>query len=111
MQDHQDQIKPDIPEHSGAMLAELKEGVELDLFVGAFSGSAFVVHGLPFIAAPGRRSVETNVIRHGDGAGPAEFGIGAGIIAGTLSVAVKRAAELGVLAVKVIAIGLHFETC
>lgn len=92
------------------MLAELKEGVELDLHVGAFSGSALIVHGLPFIAAPGRRSVETNVIRHGDGAGPAEFGIGAGIIAGTLSIAVKRAAELGVLAVKVIAIGLHFET-
>ena len=75
MQDHQDQVKPDIPEHSGAMLAELKEGVELDLLVGAFSGSALVVHGLPFIAAPGRRSVETNAIRHGDGAGPAEFDI------------------------------------
>ena len=110
MQKHQDQIKPDIPEHSGAMLAELKEGIELDSFVGPFSGSALVVHGLPFIAAPWGRSVETNVIRHGDGAGSAEFGIGAGIIAGTLSIVVKRAAELGVLAAKIIAIGLHFET-
>ena len=55
MQKHQDQIKPDIPEHSGAMHAEFKEGIELDLFVGPFSGSALVVHGLPSIAAPGRR--------------------------------------------------------
>ena len=92
------------------MLAELKEGIELDQFVGPFSGNALVVHGLPFVAAPGGISVETNVIRPGNGAGPAEFGIGAGIIAGTLSIVVKRAAELGVLAVKVIAIGLHFET-
>ena len=53
MQKHQDQIKPDIPEHSGAMLAELKEGIELDSFVGPFSGSALVVHGFPFIAVPG----------------------------------------------------------
>ena len=92
------------------MLAEFKKGVEFDLFVGPFSGSALVVHGLSFVAAPGRRSVETNVVRHWDGAGSAEFGIGAGIIAGTLSIVVKRAAELGVLAAKIIAIGLHFET-
>lgn len=92
------------------MLAEFKEGVEFDLFVGPFSGSALVVHGFPFIAVPGGRSVETNVIRHGDGAGPAELGIGAGIIAGTLTIVVKRAAELGVQAAKIITIGLHFET-
>jgi hypothetical protein len=58
----------------------------------------------------GGESAETNVIRHGDGAGPAEFGIGAGIIAGTLSAVVKRAAEPGVLAAKIITVGLHFET-
>ena len=92
------------------MLAELKKGIELDSFVGPFSGNALVIHGLPFVAVLGRRSVETNVVRHWDGAGPAEFGIGAGIIAGTLSIVVKRAAELGVLAANIIAIGLHFET-
>ena len=110
MQKHQDQIKPDIPEHSGAMHAEFKEGIELDLFVGPFRGSALVVHGLPCIAAAWGSSVETNVIRPEDGAGPAEFGIGAGIIAGTLSIVVKRVAELGVLAAKIITVGLHFET-
>jgi hypothetical protein len=44
------------------MLAEFKKGVEFDLFVGPFSGSALVVHGFPFIAVPGGRSVETNVM-------------------------------------------------
>jgi hypothetical protein len=58
----------------------------------------------------GGESAETNAIRYGDAAGPAEFGIGAGIISGTLSAIVKRAAEPGVLAAKIIAVGLHFET-
>ena len=88
MQKHQDQIKPDIPEHSGTMLAELKERVEFDAFVGTFSGSTLVVHGLPFIAVAGRGGVETNVKGPGDGAGSAVFSGRARILTGTLSIIV-----------------------
>lgn len=110
MQKHQDQIKPDIPEHRRAVIAKLKERVELDAFVGTFSGSTLVVHGLPFIAVAGRGGIETNVIGHGDGAGSAIFSGRARILTGTLSIVVQRTAKLGVLAAKVIAVGLHFET-
>ena len=110
MQKHQDQIKPDIPEHRRAVVAKFKERVELDAFVGTFSGSTFVVHGLPLITVAWRGGIETNVIGHGDGAGSTVFSSRARILTGTLSIVVQRTAKLGVLAAKVIAVGLHFET-
>ena len=88
MQEHQDEIKPDIPEHSGAMRTELKERVEFDAFVRTFSGSTLVVHGLPFVAVAWWGGVETNVKRHGNGAGSAVFCGRARILAGTLSIIV-----------------------
>lgn len=88
MQEHQDEIKPDIPEHSGAMRTELKERVEFDAFVRTFSGNTLVVHGLPFVAVAWREGVETNVKRHGNGAGSAVFCGRVRILAGTLSIIV-----------------------
>ena len=91
------------------MLAKFEEGVEFDLLVGTFRGSALVVHGFPFSAVPRWRGVEANVTVHRDGTGSAEFSVGAWVIAGANTVAVQRATKLGILAVKVIAVGFHFE--
>ena len=109
MQEHQYQIETDVPKLGRVMVGEFEEGIELDAFVGTFRGSTHVIHGFPNRAATRGRSIEANVGIHRDRTGSAKFGIGARIAAGANAIIVQRTAKFGILATKVIAVGLHFE--
>ena len=54
VQEHQDQIKSDIPKLCRMMPAQLQGRIQLDLLVAALSRSPFVIHGMPFITGTRR---------------------------------------------------------
>ena len=107
MDQHDDQVKTNIPELGGMVLSSLKKKIQLDPLVTAFGGSALVVHQMPLIAFPRRRSVKTDVSLHGDGTGSAILGGRTRGFTAAGTIVVQRAAELGVLPLEIIAIGFH----
>ena len=109
MLEHQNQIEANVPKFSGTVLAEFQERIHLNPLVTTFRGCAFVVHGLPLIASPRRRSIETDVGFHRNGTGSAELGIGTGMFTGADSAIIQRAAEFGIQTVQIVAVRLHFK--
>ena len=89
--------------------AGFQEIIQFNALIAAFRRSPFVIHEMPFVAVPRWRSIETNVGRHGNGAGSAELSGRARGRAGTDAVVIQRAAELGVLTLKIIAVGFHLQ--
>ena len=59
--EHDNEIKPDVPEHRRMMPADLKHRVKLDAFIAAFRRGALVIHLDPFITASRGRGIETDV--------------------------------------------------
>ncbi len=109
MLEHQDQVKADIPEFGGAVPAEFQEGIHLNPLVATFRRSPFVVHGLPLIASPRRRSIETDVGFHRNGTGSAELGIGTGMFTGADTTIIQRATEFGIQTMQIVAVRLHLK--
>ncbi len=109
MNEHHDEIETDIPEFGGVVLASLEKKIQFDTLVTAFGRSPFVVHEVPLIAFARRRGIEPNVGFHGNRAGSSILGIGAGMHTRTNAIVVQGAAELGILTVQIVAIGLHPE--
>ena len=109
MDQHHDQVETNIPELGGMVLTSLEEIIQFDTLVAAFRRSPFVVHPLPLIAFTRRSGIEPDVGFHGNGAGSAEFGFRTRMCTGTDTVFIQRAAELGILATQIIAIGFHLE--
>ncbi len=85
---HQDQVESDIPELGRTVLADFKKRIQFYLLVAAFRRSAFVVHGLPFIAATRRGCVEADVGFHRNRACSAKPGVGARLFTGADAVVV-----------------------
>ena len=92
------------------MFARLQKIIQFNPLVAAFGGSTLVVHQMPLVTFPWRRSIEADVGFHGNGTGSAIYGSRTRGLAGTGSVVIQGAAKLSVLPAKIIAIGFHLQT-
>lgn len=110
MDQHQDEVEANVPELRRMVLTRLQKIIQFNALIAAFRSSAFVVHQMPLVTFPWRRSIEADVGIHGNGTGSAIFGGRTRGLAGTGSVVIQRAAKFGVLSAKIVAIGFHLQT-
>ena len=108
MHGHHDEVNARIPETSVPMTNMFQEEITLHTFVDALRGCSSIVHAFPLLAFSGRICIKTDIRFHRDAASSAKRGVGAGTGTCANTPFHNRAAELSILAMEIVSVGLHF---
>lgn len=109
MEKHHDEIRANVPKFRRTMFGGFEKIIIFDALITTFRGSSGIVSGCPCLAATWRGVVKSDIGLQRDAASSAVFGGRTGSITGTGCTGSQGAAEFGVLAIEIVAVGFHFQ--
>lgn len=109
MDEHHDEISANVPKLRRTMFGGFQKIVNFHALITPFRGSSGIVSRCPGSAAPRRGVIKPDIGLQRDAASSAVFGGRTGSVTGTGCTGSQWAAEFGVLAIAITAVGFHFQ--